>query len=56
MNTRKFPRTMQQAFGPYTDHRIYEPKPPASSSARYALGITYIVSFIAISAVLGGYL
>lgn len=26
MNTRKFPRTMQQAFGPYTDHRIYEPE------------------------------
>ena len=28
MNTRKFPRTMQQAFGPHTDHRIYEPVEP----------------------------
>jgi len=28
MNPRKFPRTMQQAFGPYTDHRIYEPVQP----------------------------
>lgn len=28
MNTRKFPRTMQEAFGPYTDHRIYEPVQP----------------------------
>ena len=28
MNPRKFPRTMQQAFGPYTDNRIYEPVQP----------------------------
>lgn len=23
--TRRHPRTMQEAFGPYTDHRIHEP-------------------------------
>lgn len=23
--TKRFPRTMQEAFGPYTDSRIYEP-------------------------------
>lgn len=23
MNTRRHPRTMQQAFGPYTDHRLH---------------------------------
>lgn len=25
MQTRKYPRTMQEAFGPYTDHEIVEP-------------------------------
>ena len=25
MNTRRHPRTMQEAFGPYTDSTIYEP-------------------------------
>jgi hypothetical protein len=23
MNTRRYPRTMQQAFGPYTDDRLH---------------------------------
>jgi hypothetical protein len=27
MQTRQYPRTMQQAFGPYTDHRIAEDPP-----------------------------
>lgn len=26
MNTRKHPRTMQEAFGPYTTHELHEPK------------------------------
>ncbi len=25
MNTRKHPRTLNEAFGPYTSHDIYEP-------------------------------
>lgn len=25
MNTRRYPRTMQEAFGPYTSHDIHEP-------------------------------
>ena len=28
MNPRKFPRTMQEAFGPYTDHKIYSDLDP----------------------------
>lgn len=28
MQTRKHPRTMQEAFGPYTDNRIEEPPRP----------------------------
>jgi hypothetical protein len=27
MNTRRYPRTLQEAFGPYTDDRIHEPAP-----------------------------
>lgn len=29
MNTRRYPRSMAEAFGPYTDHRLhpmYEPR------------------------------
>lgn len=25
MQTRKYPRTMQEAFGPYTDNQLFEP-------------------------------
>ncbi len=25
MNTRKYPRTMTEAFGPYTDNKLHEP-------------------------------
>ena len=28
MNTRQYPRTLQQAFGPYTSNQIVEPKQP----------------------------
>jgi hypothetical protein len=28
MNTRKHPRTMQQAFGPYTSNTLHEPDRP----------------------------
>jgi hypothetical protein len=28
MNTRKYPRTMQEAFGPYTSHRIDDVERP----------------------------
>lgn len=27
MNTRKYPRTLNEAFGPYTGHHICEPAP-----------------------------
>lgn len=26
MQTRKYPRTMQEAFGPYTDNQLFEAK------------------------------
>jgi len=27
MNTRKYPRTLNEAFGPYTSHDFVEPRP-----------------------------
>lgn len=27
MNTRRHPRTLNEAFGPYTSHQIEEPRP-----------------------------
>lgn len=47
MNTRRFPRSMAEAFGPYTDNRLHpmpEPK-PKHDAADIAL---YIVAVIAI--------
>lgn len=47
MNARRFPRTMQDAFGPYTDNRLHpmpEPK-PKHDAADIAL---YIVAMIAV--------
>ena len=26
VNTRRYPRTMQEAFGPYTSHELHDPK------------------------------
>ena len=36
MQTRKFPRTMQQAFGPYTGHVISEPREAGYPAAWWA--------------------
>jgi hypothetical protein len=35
MNTRRFPRTLQQAFGPYTSQDLY-PMPERSWMAKHA--------------------
>ena len=50
MNTRKFPRTMQEAFGPYTSRDIQERHEPA----RTALGIAYVIAFAVLALVLFG--
>lgn len=49
MNTRRYPRTMQEAFGPHTSRQIHEPTPrtPLHEKALYA------VALIAVLVVLG---
>lgn len=54
-NTRRFPRTLQQAFGPYTSHDVYEPYVRSTAywtPVRVAFGLTYLASFIVLWAVL----
>jgi hypothetical protein len=56
MNTRRYPRTLQEAFGPYCGHHITEPKPlhphdrlviRASVLAAVALAVILITGAIA---------
>lgn len=42
MNTRKFPRTMQEAFGPYATSRIYDPEESASYSTAWWILVALI--------------
>lgn len=49
--TKRFPRTMQEAFGPYTDSRIYEPVERMHASDRIATaacGIALIALLISL--------
>ena len=51
MNARKYPRTMQQAFGPYTDDRLH-PMPDPKRTHEAADIALYIVAVLAILAVI----
>ena len=47
MQTRKYPRTMQEAFGPYTDRTLYErPERFEWSPVRIALALTYAAALV----------
>lgn len=48
MNTRKYPRTMREAFGPYTSNELQEPKSPHD----WQDTVVYVGSAIAFLAVL----
>lgn len=50
MNTRKYPRTMQQAFGPYTSNQISEPRRAMSGADRFfwACSIAAAILLIAV--------
>lgn len=48
MQTRKYPRTLQQAFGPYTDNRIHERNEFRWTPIRIALALTYLAAFVAL--------
>lgn len=46
MNTRKFPRTMQEAFGPYTSHDLHEMADQASGKD---LALTVLITVCALA-------
>lgn len=50
MNTRRYPRTLQEAFGPYADSRIEEPQDTGYSSAWWiAVSICSVVAAVVIA-------
>jgi hypothetical protein len=53
MQTRKYPRTMQEAFGPYTSRDLHE-KPQRVEPARLALGAAYVLAVVVLSLILAG--
>ena len=54
MQTRKYPRTLQEAFGPYTSNRIDEPDRFVWSPIRIALALVYLASIVTLICVLPG--
>lgn len=44
MNNRKFPRTLQEAFGPYTSREFIEPLEPMSLAQKAAIVITLLAA------------
>jgi hypothetical protein len=51
-NTRRYPRTLRQAFGPHTSEIISEPSEPFWTPVRVALTVTYALALILVVAVL----
>ena len=54
MQTRKYPRTMQEAFGPYTSNQIEERNEFRWTPIRVALALTYLAAFVTLICVLPG--
>jgi hypothetical protein len=55
MQTRKYPRTLQEAFGPYTSREIHEPVAPMHKADRITVWASAValVSFLAVMVVWG---
>lgn len=51
MNTRKYPRTMQEAFGPHTDNVLYEPKEIRWKPVNIAFAVVYALALITLALV-----
>lgn len=43
MNSRKHPRTMQEAFGPYTSHEIHDPDRRKGGWGAYAVVVVLLI-------------
>lgn len=50
MNTRRYPRTLQEAFGPYTSNHIFEE--PKTSLAQWVIYGVSVVAVVVIAWVL----
>lgn len=46
MNSRKYPRTLQEAFGPYTSRDLVEPKRPLDWQDRVILGSSAVAAIV----------
>lgn len=48
MNTRRYPRTLQEAFGPHTSVRIEEPRDPNERThwVLYALAVIAVLAIL----------
>lgn len=54
MNTRRHPRTLQEAFGPYTSREIQEPPRRMDPQDRVVLaGSAVVCFFVVVLAILG---
>ena len=54
MQTRKYPRTMQEAFGPYTSNRIEERNEFRWTPIRIVMALTYLAAIVTLVCVLPG--
>lgn len=56
-NTRRYPRTLNQAFGPYTSNQVEEPRDPNGfrwTPVRIALALTYLAAIVTLIFVIPG--
>ena len=54
MTTKKFPRTMEEAFGPYARGGIYEAPTPLSFTDKVIVGLSGVILFGLLLAILTG--
>lgn len=53
-NTRRYPRTMQEAFGPYTSSQIHEPQEPMATGDKWIVGLGMAVMLVLLAAIFSG--
>ena len=53
MNTRRYPRTLQQAFGPYTDNTLHPMREPANRRWQdWAIYLIAVITLAVLAAVI----
>ncbi len=56
MTTKKYPRTLEEAFGPYARGGIYEQPTPLSFADKVIVGLSGVILFGLLLAILTGVL